>query len=74
MRIINQMVIQPNTPNDNRVLWLNGSSASYYNNGTWVTIGESSEDRRELEEKVDSLDKEMVKLRKTLWYLVQNKV
>lgn len=66
MRIINQMVIQPNTPNDNRVLWLNGSSASYYNNGTWVTIGESSEDRRELEEKVDSLDKEMGQVKKGL--------
>lgn len=66
MRIINQMVIQPNTPNDNRVLWLNGSTASYYNNGTWVTIGESSEDRRELEEKVDSLDKEMGQVKKGL--------
>ena len=66
MRIINQMVIQPNTPNDNKVLWLNGSSASYYNNGTWVTIGESSEDRRELEEKVDSLDKEMGQVKKDL--------
>ena len=50
------MVIQPNTPNDNRVLWLNKNSASYYNNGTWVNIGESSEDRKELEEKIDSLD------------------
>lgn len=60
------MVIQPNTPNDNRVLWLNGSNASYYDNGTWVTIGGSSEDRRELEEKVDSLDKEMGQVKKDL--------
>ena len=66
MRIINQIVIQPNTPNDNRVLWLNESTASYYNNGTWVTVGESSEDRRELEEKVDSLDKEMGQVKKDL--------
>lgn len=66
MRIINQMVIQPNTPNDNRVLWLNGSNASYYNNGTWITIGESSEDRRELKEKVASLDKEMREVKKDL--------
>lgn len=66
MRIINQMVIQSNTPNDNRVLWLNGSNASYYNNGTWVTIGESSEDRKELEEKVDSLNKEMGQVKKDL--------
>lgn len=59
MRTINKMVIQPNTPNDNKVLWLNKNNASYYNNGTWVTIGESSEDMRELEEKVDSLDVDM---------------
>ena len=66
MRTINKMVIQPNTPNDNKVLWLNGSSASYYNNGTWVTIGKSSEDSKELEEKVDSLDKEMDQINKDL--------
>ena len=53
MRTINKMVIQPNTPNDNKVLWLNKNNASYYNNGTWVTIGESSEDRKELEEKLN---------------------
>lgn len=66
MRTINQMVIQPNIPNNNRVLWLNGNSASYYNNGTWVTIGKSSEDRQELEEKVDSLDKEVGQIKKEL--------
>ena len=64
MRTINQMVIQPNIPNNNRVLWLNGNSASYYNNGTWVTIGKSSEDRQELEEKVDNLDKEVGNIQK----------
>ena len=64
MRTINQMVIQPNIPNNNRVLWLNGNSASYYNNGTWVTIGKSSEDRQELEEKVDNLDKEVDNIQK----------
>lgn len=66
MRIINKMAIQPNTPNDNRVLWLNGSNASYYNNGTWVTIGKSSEDGKELEEKVDSLDKGVDQVNKDL--------
>lgn len=64
MRTINQMVIQPNIPNNNRVLWLNGNSASYYNNGTWVTIGKSSEDRQELEEKVDNLGKEVGNIQK----------
>ena len=66
MRTINQIVIQPNTPNDNRVLWLNKNSASYYNNGTWVNIGKSSEDEKELEEKVDSLDKGMDQVNKDL--------
>lgn len=66
MRTINKMTIQPNTPNDNKVLWLNGSSASYYNNGTWVTIGKSSEDGKELEEKVDSIDKRMDQVNKDL--------
>ena len=56
MRTINKIVIQPNIPNDNKVLWLNKNNASYCNNGNWVTIGESSEDMRELEEKVNSLD------------------
>lgn len=69
MRTINQMVIQPNIPNNNRVLWLNGNSASYYNNGTWVTIGESSEDRQELEEKVDNLDKEVGNIQKDVTVL-----
>ena len=66
MRTINKMVIQPNTPNDNKVLWLNKNNASYYNNGTWVTIGKSSEDIRELEEKVDSLDVDMQTVEKEI--------
>lgn len=66
MRTINKMVIQPNTPNDNKVLWLNKNNASYYNNGTWVTIGKSSEDIRELEEKVDFLDVDMQTVEKEI--------
>ena len=66
MRIINKMIVQPNTPNDNKVLWLNKSSASYYNNGTWITIGESSEDRKEFEEKIDSLDRDIQTVEKEI--------
>lgn len=53
-------------PNDNNVVWVYGNTAKYYNNGTWTTLGESNEDRKELEEKVDSLDKEMGEVKKDL--------
>lgn len=55
MKIINQLVVQSDMPNDNNVVWVYGNTAKYYNNGTWTTLGESNEDRKELEEKVDSL-------------------
>lgn len=66
MKIINQLVVQPNTPNDNNVVWICGNTAKYYNNGTWTTLGDSNEDRLELETKVDSLDKEMGQVKKDL--------
>lgn len=66
MKIINQLVVQSDMPNDNNVVWVYGNTAKYYNNGTWTTLGESNEDRKELEEKVDSLDKEMGEFKKDL--------
>lgn len=66
MKIINQLVVQSDMPNDNNVIWVYGNTAKYYNNGTWTTLGESNEDRKELEEKVDSLDKEMGEVKKDL--------
>ena len=66
MKIINQLVVQSDMPNDNNVIWVCGNTAKYYNNGTWTTLGESNEDRKELEEKVDSLDKEMGEIKKDL--------
>ena len=66
MKIINQFVVQSDMPNDNNVIWVYGNTAKYYNNGTWTTLGESNEDRKELEEKVDSLDKEMGEVKKDL--------
>ena len=66
MKIINQLVVQSDMPNDNNVVWVYGNTAKYYNNGTCTTLGESNEDRKELEEKVDSLDKEMGEVKKDL--------
>lgn len=66
MKIINQLVVQSDMPNDNNVVWVYGNTTNYYNNGTWTTLGESNEDRKELEEKVDSLDKEMGEVKKDL--------
>ena len=66
MKIINQLVVQSDMPNDNNVIWVCGNTAKYYNNGTWTTLGESNEDRKELEEKVDSLDKEIGEVKKDL--------
>lgn len=66
MKIINQLVVQSDMPNDNNVVWVYGNTAKYYNNGTWTTLGESNEDRKELEEKVDSLDKEIGEVKKDL--------
>lgn len=66
MKIINQLVVQSDMPNDNNVVWVYGNTAKYYNNGTWTTLGESNEDRKKLKEKVDSLDKEMGEVKKDL--------
>lgn len=66
MKIINQLVVQSDMPNDNNVVWVYGNTAKYYNNGTWTNLGESNEDRKELKEKVDSLDKEMGEVKKDL--------
>lgn len=66
MKIINQLIVQPNVPNNNNVIWIHDNTAKYYNNGTWTTLGDSNEDRKELEEKVDSLDKEMGEVKKDL--------
>lgn len=66
MKIINQLVVQSDMPNDNNVIWVCGNTAKYYNNGTWTTLGESNEDRKELEEKVDSLNKEIGEVKKDL--------
>lgn len=66
MKIINQLVVQSDMPNNNNVVWVYGNTAKYYNNGTWTPLGESNEDRKELKEKVASLDKEVGEVKKDL--------
>lgn len=58
MKQLKAIIESPTTPPSN-VLWLNSGEAKYFKDGKWVPIGESSEDRKELEEKVDSIDKEV---------------
>ena len=66
MKIINQLVVQYDMPNDNNVVWVYDNTAKYYNNGTWTILGESNENRKKLKEKVNSLDKEMGEVKKDL--------
>lgn len=51
--------IESTTPPPINSLWINDGEAKYFSGGIWRTLTESSEDRKELEEKVDSLDKEV---------------
>ena len=49
-------------------LWLCGHDAKYFSNGVWVSIlsHEDDEDRKELETKVDDLDKEVGQIKNEL--------
>ena len=49
-------------------LWLCGHDAKYFSNGKWVSIlsHENDADRKELEKKVDSIDKEIGDIKKDL--------
>ena len=40
-------------------LWLNNGELKVYGAKRWTSLNDTSEDRQELEEKVDNLDKEM---------------
>ena len=56
MKIINQLVVQSDMPNDNNVIWVYGNTAKYYNNGTWTTLGKSNENIKELQASIDKLN------------------
>lgn len=52
----------PSTQN----LWLNNNELKVYGAKGWTSLNDTSEDRQELEEKVDSLDKEIGQIKKEL--------
>lgn len=45
-------------------LWLNNNELKVYGAKGWTSLNDTSEDRKELEEKVDSLDKEIGQIKK----------
>ena len=47
-------------------LWLNNGELKVYGTKGWTSLNDTSEDRQELEEKVDSLDKEIGQIKKEL--------
>lgn len=47
-------------------LWLDKGELKFFGNGGWTPLNSSNEDRQELEEKVDSLDKEVGQIKKEL--------
>ena len=47
-------------------LWLNNNELKVYGAKGWTSLNDTSEDRQELEEKVDSLDKEIGQIKKEL--------
>ena len=47
-------------------LWLNNRELKIYGTKGWTSLNDTSEDRQELEEKVDSLDKEVGQIKKEL--------
>lgn len=56
-------IVESTTPPSTDSLWLNKGTAEVFVNGKWVTIaGEESPDQKELEDKVDNLDKEVGRL------------
>lgn len=47
-------------------LWLNNGELKVYGTKGWTSLNDTSEDRQELKEKVDSLDKEVGQIKKEL--------
>ena len=56
-------IVESTTPPSTDSLWLNKGTAKIFVNRKWVTIaGEESPNQKELEDKVDNLDKEVSRL------------
>ena len=65
MRRFRDIVEDIKAPNP-QSLWLCKGELKFYGAKGWTSLGESTEDRQELEEKVDSLDKEVGQIKKEL--------
>ena len=59
-------IIEDNKAPNIQNLWLNNGELKVYGNKGWTPLNATSEDRQELEEKVDSLDKEVGQIKKDL--------
>ncbi len=61
-------IIESTTPPPTNCLWIKGKDALYFSNGKWQSLLEhdSDEDRKELETKVDDLDKEVGQIKREL--------
>ena len=57
-------IIEDNKAPNIQNLWLNNGELKVYRNKGWTPLNATSEDRQELEEKVDSLDKEVGQIKK----------
>lgn len=71
-------IVESTTAPPTNCLWLFGGNAKYFSNGEWELLmgagGVGDEDRQELEEKVDSLDKEMGTAEQNIAKLQRNKL
>lgn len=59
-------IIEDNKAPNIQNLWLNNGELKVYGNKGWTPLNATPEDRQELEEKVDSLDKEVGQIKKDL--------
>lgn len=59
-------IIEDNKAPNIQNLWLNNGDLKVYGNKGWTPLNATSKDRQELEEKVDSLDKEVGQIKKDL--------
>lgn len=65
MKNIKNIIEATTAPNNTNNLWLDKGVIKTFRNGQWITISEG-DDKQELEEKVDALDKEMGEVKNDL--------
>lgn len=60
------IIESPTAPDRTNVLWVNKGVLNYFKNGHWSPLGEGEDGIREIETKLDSLDKEMGEVKNDL--------